>query len=137
VPLLIQQEASDEIRPLLEEDRDLATWWGTPVEFASAAARLRREGIIDLEDEEAALGLLRRLREAWFEILPSADVREEATRLVRLHPLRASDALQLAAALLWSDGSTDRELVTLDERLGLVARLEGLQVLPRRARGRK
>jgi predicted nucleic acid-binding protein len=136
LPLIIEQEASGEIRPLLEEDRDVATWWGTPVEFASAAARLRREGLIDMEGEEAALGLIRRLREAWLEILPSADLREEAMRLVRRHPLRASDALQLAAALLWSDGSLDRELVTLDERLGLVARLEGLRVLPAKKSGR-
>ena len=37
------------------------------------------------------------------EVLPAEAVREQAARLLRLHPLRAADALQLAAALVWAD----------------------------------
>lgn len=51
-------------------------------------------------------------------------------RLLRVHALRAGDALQLAAALVWTGGSREGALVTLDERMGLAARLEGLEVLP-------
>ncbi len=131
VPLLLEQEASASLRRLLEEDPEMAAWWGTPVECASAVARVRREELITVAEEARTLELLWLLREAWLEILPSAELREESMRLLRMHPLKGADALQLAAALLWA-GSPPRGgvLVTLDERLALAARLEGLRVLP-------
>jgi uncharacterized protein len=130
VPLLLEQEASGAVRPLFEADAEMAAWWGTPVECASAIARVRREGLISVEDEARTLDLLGMLREAWLEILPSAEVREESMRLLRVHPLKAADALQLAAALVWAGSPRQGELVTLDERLALAARLEGLRVVP-------
>jgi uncharacterized protein len=130
VPLLLDQEASGAVRPLFEADAEMAAWWGTPVECASAMARVRREGLISVEDEALTLDLLGVLRGAWIEILPSAELREESMRLLRVHPLKAADALQLAAALVWAGSPRGVELVTLDERLALAARLEGLRVLP-------
>jgi hypothetical protein len=61
---------------------------------------------------------------------PSDAIRETATRFVRVHPLRAADAFQLAAAYL----ATERRpavlpFVTLDERLAVAARKEGFTVL--------
>ena len=100
------------------------------MECASAIARVRREGLISLEEEERTLDLLDRLREGWMEILPSNEVREGSLRLLRVHPLRAADAMQLAAALLWAGSPRRGQMVTLDERLAMVARLEGLRVLP-------
>jgi uncharacterized protein len=129
VPLLLEQEATASVRPLLEEGGGMAAWWGTAVECASAAARLRREEILTVKEEAATLELLRRLRDAWLEVLPSSEVRAEAMRLLRVHPLKAADALQLAAALVWAGPERSAELVTLDERLALAARLEGLRVL--------
>jgi predicted nucleic acid-binding protein len=70
------------------------------------------------------------LRAGWLEILPSHEVRGEAMRLLRVHPLRAADALQLAAALLWKGAAGEGRFVTFDERLGLAARLEGMRVVP-------
>lgn len=99
VPLLLDQEASGAVRPLLETDAEMAAWWGTPVECASAMARVRREGLITVEDEALTLDLLGALREAWLEILPSVELRVEAMRLLRVYPLKAADALPLAAAL--------------------------------------
>jgi len=40
------------------------------------------------------------LVEAWMEVEPTETVRERALRLLRVHPLRAADALQLSAALV-------------------------------------
>jgi hypothetical protein len=46
-------------------------------------------------------------------------------RLLRVHPLRAAGALQLAAALEWAGAPPDGELVTFDERLREAAVREG------------
>jgi uncharacterized protein len=130
VPLLLEQEASAEVRPLVQEDPEMAAWWGTPVECASALARLRREGVISVGEEDRTLELLGLLREAWLEVLPSTELRDESMRLLRVHSLEAADALQLAAALVWTGSARAGALVTLDERLALASRLEGLRALP-------
>jgi uncharacterized protein len=130
VPLLLEQEATSLVRPVMEEDPRMVAWWGTPVECASVAARLRREGILTVGQEDAVLRLLGTLRESWVEVLPSSELRAEAMRLLRVHSLKAADAVQLAAALLWTGPDRDADMVTLDERLSLAARLEGLRVLP-------
>ncbi|MEN8377049.1 MAG: type II toxin-antitoxin system VapC family toxin [Gemmatimonadota bacterium] len=131
VPLLLEQEASATVRKLLDEDRAMAAWWGTPVECASAAARLRREERLSVTEEQEVLRLLRTLRTSWLEILPSSEVRDEAMRLLRVHSLTAADALQLAAAAVLAGGDrSEVALVTFDERLALAARLEGFEVLP-------
>ena len=52
-----------------------------------------------------------------------------AQRMLRVHALRAADALQLAAALLASDEEpAGLEVVTLDSRLADAARREGFRV---------
>ncbi len=116
---------------MLEEDAEIVAWWGASVECLSAAARLRREGIIDVDGESQIHALVQALQDAWTEVLPSEEVRRSAMRLLRVHPLKAADGLQLAAALTWAGDLRGRELVTFDERLGLAARLEGFRVVPR------
>ena len=130
VPLLLEQEATPVVEGLLADDAGMAAWWGTPVECASAAARLRREERLTVGEEERVLAALSTLREAWVEVLASEELRDRATRLLRVHSLKAGDALQLAAALVWAGSAQGTELVTLDERLALAARLEGFRVLP-------
>ena len=62
--------------------------------------------------------------------MPSASLRRIAERLLRLHSLRASDSLQLAAALTAADQDpATLEIVCLDERLARAARREGFRVL--------
>jgi hypothetical protein len=57
-------------------------------------------------------------------------VRERAERLLRVHPLRAADALQLAAALLvFGDKPRGRSFVTLDDALLQAARREGFDAI--------
>ena len=130
VPLLLEQEATGKVSELLREDPEIVAWWGTSVECASAAARLRREEVLTVSEEDRVLELLATLQRSWLEVLPSEEVRDRAIRILRVHGLKAPDSLRLAAALLWA-GSADRpEFVTFDERLGLAARLEGFRVLP-------
>lgn len=130
VPLLLEQEATRIVDALRSDDPEMAAWWGTPTECVSAVARLRREDRLTLSGEERVLDLLGRLRDSWLEVSPSEEVRGEAGRLLRLHPLKAADALHLGAARVWAGGTAGAELVTFDERLSLAARLEGFRVLP-------
>lgn len=129
VPLLLEQPATARVTELLASDPEMVVWWGTPVECASAVARLRREDRLSPSEEQRTLALLERFRSSWNEILPAEEVREEAGRLLRVHPLKAADALQLAAACLWAPRPVDAPLVTFDERLARAARLEGFRVV--------
>jgi predicted nucleic acid-binding protein len=109
----------------------MIVWWGTVVECASAFARRRRDGGFTADDERNSLAVLDRLAAVWSTVTASEAVRERALRLVRIHPLRAADALQLAAALAWTeDTPRGRQLVTFDSRLAEAARLEGFEVPP-------
>lgn len=130
VPLLLEQPATTRVRDLLVQDPEIVAWWGTPVECASAAARLRREERLSAVHESRVLDLLVHLRESWLEVLPSQEVRTRALRLLRVHSLKAADAMQLAAARVWAGDHGASAFVTLDERLALAARLEGFRVLP-------
>jgi predicted nucleic acid-binding protein len=72
-----------------------------------------------------------RLSSQWTEVRPSNLVRDQASRVLLLHPLRAADALQLAAALVWAGSqTTSLEFVCLDHRLREAAAREGFQVIP-------
>ena len=74
---------------------------------------------------------LRELQADWTEIPPSARLRELARRLLRTHPLRAADALQLAAALIAAEEEPETlGFVCLDERLTHAAQREGFTVTP-------
>jgi predicted nucleic acid-binding protein len=61
--------------------------------------------------------------------MPSEEVRLQCRRLLRVHALRAADALQLAAALVWTGRMDEGEFVVADGRLAEAARLEGFGVV--------
>lgn len=130
IPLCVAEPATDQVRSLLRDDAAMAVWWGTPIECWSAFARLRRTGTLTTDGEDASRHGLHTLQRAWFEIVPGEDVRERAGRLMRLHPINAADALQLAAALVWAGNPPAGEIVVLDQRLRQAARLEGLVPRP-------
>ena len=130
LPLLVDEPAREHLIGLLEEDSDVLAWWGTPVEIVSALARREREGLLTADEVAAALAGARVLTDGWHEIVPSDAVRRTAERLLRTHPLRTADALQLAAALIAADHDpASLELVCMDERLKIAARREGFTVL--------
>ena len=73
---------------------------------------------------------LTQLADGWHEIEPSEIVSESATRFLRVHPLRAADALQLAAAFIAAERRPPSlEVITLDERLAEAARKEGFTLV--------
>jgi predicted nucleic acid-binding protein len=130
LPLLVDEPSRDRLLGFLEEDSEVLAWWGTPVEIVSALSRREREGLLTAEEVAAALDVVRALAQGWHEIVPSEAVRRTAERLLRTHPLRAADSLQLAAALIASDHNPrSLELVCMDERLKSAARREGFTVL--------
>lgn len=131
IPLVVSEKDSPLARTLSTDDTDMMVWWGSAVECASAVHRLRREGVFDSAETARILARLTTVLEAANTVEPGDEPRTRALRLLGVHPLRAADALQLAAALLWSrDQPTGRGFVCLDERLRAAAAGEGFEVLP-------
>jgi len=128
--LLTVQEGSSSVAGVFSSDPEVAIWWGTPVELASAAARLQRMGEVDGAGYARILSKIGPLAQRTEEVQPSEEVRQTALRLIRLHDLRAADALQLAAALVWARHvPTGLEFVCMDARLRVAAEKEGFTVL--------
>ena len=129
VPLLVKEARTSFLQALARRDSDMLAWWGSQVECASALARLEREALLDGKGAALAFDRLKQLADGWHEIEPSEIIRENAVRFLRVHPLRAADALQLAAAFLAAERRpSSLEVVTLDERLADAARKEGFQL---------
>ena len=130
LPLLVPERRSDELMALLKDDPATAVWWATPVECASALSRLERERRLTESGWGAASERLLEASRGWTEVPPIGRVSEQATRLLRLHALRAADALQLAAAIVLADFQPKTlPFVTLDLPLAGAARREGFEVL--------
>lgn len=132
VPLLVEEEVTVPLQDLYLGEPGAIVWWGTPVECASAVARVERENRLSTHKATEALGRLDALARHWHRIEPVDAVLEMARRLLRVHPLRAADSLQLAAAVLASEGRPSTlEFVCLDGRLGAAAQREGFLVRDR------
>jgi predicted nucleic acid-binding protein len=131
VPLCCPQPASTPARRLRRELKRTVVWWGTPLEARSAFARLVRDGQLTAAERVTAVRLLGQLRLAWDEILPSEKVRSLAEDLPDTYGVRAADAAQLAAALVWCrERPRQRPLVCFDERLRTAATALGFAVRP-------
>ncbi|HEY4491245.1 MAG TPA: hypothetical protein VI958_04555 [Acidobacteriota bacterium] len=131
LPLFIQEEHSNRIQQIVTKDPSLVVWWGSTIECFSSFARLRRERIIDMDQEGEIRGRLLDVKRHWTEIQPGNDVKAVAHQLLLLHPLTAADSLQLAAALLWADKlPSGHQFVSLDSKLSKAARKEGFVIAP-------
>lgn len=130
LPLLVEETTTPSALAYYADNPEIVAWWGTPVECTSALARLEREARLDSAGMTQALGQLNALQIAWNEVQPLDGVRQIAQRLLRLHPLRAADSLQLAAALLACEHRPQGwQFVCLDARLGLAAEREGFKLI--------
>lgn len=126
VPLLVPEVMSPSVQKLYEADSLMFAWWGTEIECTSAICRRQRAGGLRPDVVTDALLRLSALRASWHEVEPGEDIRESARRFLRVHDLRAGDALQLAAAFFAAEARpATLELVTLDDRLLEAARREG------------
>jgi len=131
IPLFVEQDDTEPLLSLLREDPRIIVWWSSRVECASAFNLLVREGLIEQADYVQVQQRLDSLAASWIETQPTNKLRQRALRLLRLHPLRAADALQLAAALIASEENPQTlPFVCSDERLAEAATKEGFPVLP-------
>jgi hypothetical protein len=128
---IVQEQTSETLGELLREDDSIAVWWGSWAECAVAISRLLREGWLDEQGEGEARASLDLLAEDWYEVQATDEVRTLAALLSRRQPLRAADALQLAAAFVWRESTDENpDFVCLDDRRRRAAREEGFDVLP-------
>jgi predicted nucleic acid-binding protein len=118
------------MRSLYREDSAVLAWWGARGECESAISRLERERLLPRKSAAAARGRLARFAATWHEVQPLEMLRDSALRLLRVHDLRAADALQLAAGVAAAEGRPAvLAFVCLDERLGAAAEREGFAVI--------
>jgi predicted nucleic acid-binding protein len=107
----------------------VVVWWAARVEVRSVVERLRREGVISPRAYGASRNRLEALLDSWREILPTDSLRELACIQLERFPIRAGDALQLGAALIWCNQKPrGRLFVCNDVRLGHAARQAGFAV---------
>ena len=129
VPLLLEEPRTRDLHKLLSADFEMVTWWGSRVECHSAIYRQVHAGRLAPPVAAAAESVLAALAARWLEIGASEIVRETAERLLRGHPLRTGDALQLAGAVIAADfRPSTLEIVCCDHRLATAARREGFAV---------
>lgn len=131
IHLLIDQPQSEAMRQAYRKDPVIVTWWATATECDSALARLERQGLLDAAATAKAFGYVDQLSHRWHEIEASASLRPLARRLMRTHPLRAADALQLTAAYVAAEHRpAELPIVCLDQRLRQAAVKEGFPLWP-------
>jgi uncharacterized protein len=129
VPLCVHEASSRQAQSRLRKSMPVV-WWGSLVEVHSAIARLHRLGMLKAVEKQGALSRLDLLSHGWREILPGDHVRDLARRALETHELRASDSLQLAAALTWcQQRPAKRDFVCADQRLSKAAKAAGFSVL--------
>lgn len=132
VPLLLKEDRTPAMTALAKEDRGIVVWWGTVVECLSALCRREREGLLSPVDLGQAIDNVRELERFWIEVQPKEAVRAQAARALSVHGLRASDSLQLGAALAWRPlPSGETGFVSLDQQLARAASREGFTLAAR------
>jgi predicted nucleic acid-binding protein len=125
VPLCVIQGITPSVISLYKS-YPAVVWWGTPVEIASALARLVRTREISSNEWAKARQVAMALADEWSVIQPSNALRDHATRLVDRYDLKAADATQLAAALDWCENAPRGEIfLTADQKLRETAVLSG------------
>lgn len=130
VPLLVNEPKTEQAHAILKKDRNITVWCLTYLEATSALNRRLRSDEIHFGHYRAGEERLKRLHLSWDQILFSDRLVQLSARLLRTHPLRTADSLQLAAALV--AGGNDPSQVcffSYDDRLNEAAAREGLRLL--------
>jgi hypothetical protein len=131
IPLLVLEEQTEYCLEAFHMDSDAMVWTMTKIEVFSALCRRMRDGSLGQETFDAAKRGMDELFESVYEVVAIRLVKERALRLLRIHPLRAADALQLAAVLVAADENVKRlPIMCFDDRLTTAAKLEGFEVNP-------
>ena len=128
IPLCVRQRQTAPASALYVS-YGIAVWWATPVEIRSGLARLERMNDINPAQFLAGKQRGQSLAKIWDVVAPSTTILDRAYSLLELYPLRAADALQLAAALDYFEDSPKRKVfITADQRLADAARQSGFSV---------
>ncbi len=130
VALSVEESRRQTALRMLEADEHIVVWWGSTIEYVAAISRREREGSLTPDAVVAHLSRLNALSQVWYEVQPSRRIKAVAQRLLRVHPLRAADSLQLASALVASeDDPPSLGFVCFDARLNQAASREGFALL--------
>jgi len=125
----VEEPGSDRVRSLLVGGL-VATSRISEVEVASALARRCREGGFSETERDRAIQALHSDLRSLFVVEVTATVNRKSVSLLKRHPLRAADALQLASCLeLAEQLHLGVRFVAFDSRLHKAAADEGLDVL--------
>jgi predicted nucleic acid-binding protein len=117
VPLCVQQQPSGKVHKLRAK-YGFVVWWSTQVELQAAFARLLRADELTRAEYLGAIKSLEMLRRGWRELQPTENLRTRAEALVDRFPLKAADALQLGAAMVWClDNPVGRKFISGDKQL--------------------
>ncbi|MDE3150389.1 MAG: PIN domain-containing protein [Acidobacteriota bacterium] len=128
IPLCISQPQTIAAQSLYAKYR-IVVWWATDVEIVSGLTRLQRMGGITHKQFLLSKPFLQNLVCEWNAVHESAGIASSACSLLETHPLRAADALQLAAALEACEHKPRGHVfVTGDQRLADAARHIGFSV---------
>ena len=128
VPLCVRQPQTAQAI-VLYKVCGVTVWWATPVEIVSGLTRLERMGELSRDEFLAGKDAAQQLANFWETLSPTASIAIQACALLETYPLRAADALQLAAALEnWDDVPDGHLFVTADRRLAAAARQRGFIV---------
>jgi uncharacterized protein len=131
VPLVLEEPSTPTADTLFEDDPDVLAWWTTRAELLSALARRVREGRIKPAKLDSIMARADAIWSKTSIIGPEPAILDITQRLLFAYPLRASDALQLAAAVAIVDGRPDEiAFLSFDHRLRAAASAEGFAVLP-------
>lgn len=130
VPLLVHESETARVQAWLNDDPMVVTWVWTRIEITSAIERRHREGALTRLQRRELLLHLNTLARQWDEVIDPVAVGRQAVRVLARHPLRAADAGQLGAALVYCAGEPSGErFACLDRRLAEAAEAEGFCVL--------
>lgn len=122
IPLYCNQVMSPESRRIRRTFKLPVVWWGTHVEVHSGLGRLLRDGLVTAKQFKKALEKWENLRSSALVVLPADNVLDLATSVTTRYDLRALDAFQLAAALVWCrEKPRNRPFICADNRLAIAA----------------
>jgi predicted nucleic acid-binding protein len=128
VPLCVPDQDYGRARQLISEHSPVV-WRGTMLEILSALGRLRRREALTEVQHAASCKRIQTFSGSWREVQSSNRVRDHAAAAVDRYDVRAADALQIAAALIWcGERPRNRVFLARDERLKRAARDEGFSV---------
>jgi hypothetical protein len=124
----VREEGTTRVRRLLASDVS-ATSRFSAVEIASALGRRAREGAFSEADRDGAITALEADLTSMLVVELTKEIAMRAQALVRRHPLRAGDAVQLASCLyIQGELGEKTSFIGFDNRLTDAARREGLVV---------